>query len=155
MRAVIQRVSRARVTVADGRVAGEIGVGLLALIGVARDDADEDARWLADKIARLRVFNDEDGRMSLGLAEVGGSVLAVSQFTLIADTRRGRRPDFSGAARPDEGRLLFDAVVGWLRAAGVPVATGEFGTHMAVDITNDGPVTVILDSADRSRPRRG
>jgi len=145
MRAVVQRVREARVRV-DGRVVGQIGPGLLALIGIARDDGPEDVAYLASKIRDLRIFDDADGKMNLALADAGGSILAVSQFTLYGDVRRGRRPSFDRAAGADVGRLLFDALVLELRSTGLPVATGVFQAHMDVELVNDGPVTILLDS---------
>lgn len=145
MRAVVQRVSSAKVEV-EGEVAGSIGLGFLALVGVARDDTDDDARAIAMKIAGLRVFNDESGAMNLGLADVGGAVLAVSQFTLYGDARKGRRPSFVDAAPGDAARPLFDRVVDLLRRDGLEVATGVFGATMHVGSTNEGPVTILLDS---------
>ena len=145
MRAVIQRVSRARVIVGEQPV-GEIGAGLLALIGVAGDDGPADVAYVAGKIRDLRVFEDDQGKMNRSLADVGGSVLAVSQFTLYGDSRKGRRPSFDRAAPAEAGRVLFDAVVAELRAAGVTVETGTYRAHMQVELVNDGPVTILLDS---------
>ncbi|MCX6552495.1 MAG: D-aminoacyl-tRNA deacylase [Acidobacteria bacterium] len=145
MRAVIQRVREARVRV-DGAVVGEIGCGLLALIGVANDDGPADVSYLAAKIRDLRVFDDEQGKMNLGLTDVGGAVLAVSQITLYGDCRRGRRPSFDRASAAEPGRVLFDAVVCELRDNGVRVDTGTYQAHMAVELVNDGPVTILLDS---------
>ena len=145
MRAVIQRVSRARVLV-GGETVGEIGPGLLALIGVAADDGPADVAHVAAKIRELRVFEDDEGKMNLALADAGGSVLAVSQFTLYGDTRKGRRPSFDRAASAEAGRALFDAVVARLRDAGVTVETGTYRAHMQVDLVNDGPVTILIDS---------
>ena len=145
MRAVIQRVLAARVRVA-GTVVGEIGPGLLALIGVGRDDGPEDVKWLASKIVELRVFEDEAGKMNRALAKTGGSVLAVSQFTLYGDCRRGRRPSFDAAAPAEAGRIIFEDVVREMRAAGARVETGTYQAHMLVDLENDGPVTILLDS---------
>jgi D-tyrosyl-tRNA(Tyr) deacylase len=145
MRAVIQRVSRARGVVGD-RTVGDIGLGLLALIGAARDDGPADVAYVAAKIRDLRIFEDDQGRMNRSLAEAGGSVLAVSQFTLYGDVRKGRRPSFDGAAPADAGRTLFDGVVADLRAAGVPVETGTYRAHMQVELVNDGPVTILIDS---------
>ena len=145
MRAVVQRVSSAKVEVA-GSVAGAIGAGLLALVGVARDDTDDDARAMASKIAGLRVFNDDDGAMNRALADVGGAVLAVSQFTLYGDARKGRRPSFVEAAPGEAARPLFDRVVDLLRREGLTVETGVFGATMHVELTNEGPVTILLDS---------
>ena len=145
MRTVIQRVSRARVLVGED-IVGEIGAGLLALIGVAGDDGPADVAYVAGKIRGLRIFDDEQGKMNRCVAEVGGSVLAVSQFTLYGDTRKGRRPSFDRAAPADAGRVLFDAVVAELRAAGLAVQTGTYRAHMRVDLVNDGPVTILVDS---------
>jgi D-tyrosyl-tRNA(Tyr) deacylase len=145
MRAVVQRVREARVRVGDG-VVGEIGTGLLALIGVARDDGPGDVAYIAARIRDLRVFEDADGKMNLALSEVGGAILAVSQITLYGDCRKGRRPSFDRAAGSDAGRLLFDAVVGELRAGGSRVETGTYQAHMLVESVNDGPVTILLDS---------
>jgi D-tyrosyl-tRNA(Tyr) deacylase len=145
MRAVVQRVTAASVRVGD-RVVGEIGAGLVALVGVARDDEARDAEFIATKIAGLRLFDDQDGVMNLALAEVGGAVLAVSQFTLYGDARHGRRPSFIAAAPGEQARPLFDLVVQRLRDVGVHTQTGTFGAEMHVTLTNDGPVTVLLDS---------
>src|SRR5579862_6758097 len=145
MRAVVQRVRSASVSV-DGRIAGEIGVGFLALIGVARDDSAPDAVYIAAKIAGLRIFDDGAGDMNLGLTDVGGAVLAVSQFTLYGDARRGRRPSFIDAAAGEQARPLFDDVVARLRRDGLTVETGVFGADMSVNLINDGPVTILLDS---------
>jgi D-aminoacyl-tRNA deacylase len=140
MRVVVQRVRRAAVRV-SGEVTGEIGVGLFALVGVGRRSTDEDARWLAAKTEALRVFPDEAGLMNRSVAEVGGGVLAVSQFTLYGDVRRGRRPSFIGAAEPGEGDRLYGV---YCDALTVPVATGVFGAHMEIDLLCDGPVTILL-----------
>ena len=148
MRTVIQRVSRARVLVGED-IVGEIGAGLLALIGVAGDDGPADVAYVAGKIRDLRIFDDEQGKMNRCVAEVGGSVLAVSQFTLYGDTRKGRRPSFDRAAPADAGRVLFDAVVTELRAAGLAVHTGTYRAHMRVDLVNDGPVTILMDTKER------
>lgn len=150
MRAVLQRVRYARVEV-DDRTVGSIGPGILALVGVERGDGDADAVRVAAKIRELRLFDDDGGadgraRMNRSVTDVGGSVLVVSQFTLAADCRRGRRPSFDGAAPPDEARRLYEAVVADLRGAGVPVATGEFQAAMRVTLENDGPVTFVLES---------
>jgi D-aminoacyl-tRNA deacylase len=145
MRAVIQRVSRAEVRV-DGVVTGEVGRGLVALLGVARGDGDDDARIIADKIAGLRVFEDEAGKMNLAAGEVGGAVLVVSQFTLLGDARKGNRPSFIDAAPPEEANRLYEAVCRLLGEKGLPVATGVFRARMEVVLTNDGPVTILLDS---------
>ena len=145
MRAVIQRVMRGSVTV-DGRIEGAIERGLLALVGVAVDDADADADSLAHKIAGLRVFDDGAGAMNLALAEIGGAVLVVSQFTLLGDVRKGRRPSFIAAARGELAERLYERVAARLRDAGLHVETGVFGADMAVELVNDGPVTILLDT---------
>jgi D-tyrosyl-tRNA(Tyr) deacylase len=145
MRAVVQRVSRAQVLV-EGEVTGQIGLGLLVLLGVGRDDAADDAVYLAQKIAGLRVFEDDQGKMNLNVQEVGGSVLAVSQFTLYGDVRRGKRPSFDAAAPPEKARQLYEFFVEQLRAAGVRCQTGRFQATMKVALTNEGPVTILLDS---------
>lgn len=146
MRAVVQRVASARVRVGD-RVTGEIGAGLLVLVGIARDDGTADAEYLARKIVEMRVFESIDGKpMDRSVADVGGGILVVSQFTLYGDMRKGRRPSFDEAARPDEARARYEEFVRELRAAHTPVATGEFQAMMQVDLVNDGPVTVLLDS---------
>jgi D-tyrosyl-tRNA(Tyr) deacylase len=142
---LVQRVEEAAVSV-DGEVVGAIGAGFLALVGVAPGDTRETARRLAAKTARLRVFDDQAGLMNLSLADVGGEVLAVSQFTLYADTRRGNRPSFTDAAPPQQGEGLYQAYVEELRAEGVHVATGAFGAHMRVSLVNDGPVTILLEA---------
>ena len=145
MRAVVQRVTRARVVI-EGETVGEIGRGLLVLLGVTHSDTAEVAAWLADKIVGLRVFNDADGKMNLSVADVGGGVLVVSQFTLYGDCQKGRRPSFIDAARPEVAIPLYEAFVNGVRALGVPAATGRFGAMMQVELVNDGPVTLILDS---------
>ena len=145
MRAVVQRVTASSVTV-DGTVIGQIGKGLNVLLGVGDEDTEQDARYVADKILGLRCFNDDDGKFDLSLLDVGGSVLAISQFTLFGDCRKGRRPSFTGAARPETAVPLYEAVVKRLRDKGVTVETGEFGAHMDVRIENDGPVTLLIDS---------
>ncbi len=147
MRAVVQRVSRARVTV-SGETVGEIGKGQLALVGVTHDDTVADARALAAKMAGLRIFADQAGRMNLSVGDVGGEVLVVSQFTLYGNVRKGRRPSFVGAARPEQAQLLVDEVVTELEGRGVPVATGKFGAMMEVSLLNQGPVTVIIETRD-------
>jgi D-tyrosyl-tRNA(Tyr) deacylase len=144
MRVLLQRVSHASVTVGCERVA-EIERGFLALVGVGHDDTPEVAARLAAKTAKLRVFEDGAGLMNLALGDVGGAVLAVSQFTLYADTRKGNRPSFTDAAPPDVGEAVYGAYVEALRAADVPVQTGIFGAHMHVDLVNDGPVTILLE----------
>lgn len=145
MRAVIQRVSRASVVV-DGRIEGQIGAGLLVLLGVAKGDGAPDVQYMVEKIATLRVFGDPQGKMNLSLGEVGGAVLIVSQFTLVGDTDKGRRPGFDKAAPPDTARTLYDQVVDGLKGRGLRVETGLFGARMQVSLENDGPVTFILDS---------
>ncbi len=145
MRAVVERVSRASVTV-EGRVAGEIGAGLLVLLGVSRTDNPGAAANLAEKIANLRIFSDEAGKMNLSLLDTGGSALVVSQFTLYGDTRGGRRPSYIQAAPPEEAGRLYEEFVRAIRAIGVTVETGVFQAHMQVEMVNDGPVTILLDS---------
>ncbi len=145
MRVLLQRVSRAAVAV-DGAQTGAVGRGFLALVGVTHEDDAAAARRLAAKTARLRVFADRAGLMNLALGDVGGAVLAVSQFTLYADTRRGNRPGFTDAAPPGQGEAVYEAYVEGLRAEGVPVATGVFGAHMQVELVNDGPVTILLEA---------
>lgn len=146
MRAVIQRVSEASVTVA-GQVVGQIGRGLLVLLGVGHADGPGEAQQLAAKIAAMRIFPDDDGRFNRSVLDVGGAVLVVSQFTLYADTRRGRRPGFSDAAPPELAAPLVDTFADALRAQGLEVALGRFGAHMQVALVNDGPVTIMLDTA--------
>jgi D-tyrosyl-tRNA(Tyr) deacylase len=145
MRAVVQRVSSARVEVA-GRTAGEIGPGLLALLGVARDDGNEDADYLAEKILNLRIFNDAEGRMNRSLSDAGGALLVVSQFTLYGDVRRGRRPSYIDAADPEKANTLYEYFVARARARVTRVETGVFQAMMQVSLINDGPVTILLDS---------
>ena len=153
MRAVIQRVSRASVSV-GGETIASIGAGLLVLAAVGKDDADADADYLVDKIVNLRVFPDDAGRFDRSALDAGASLLVVSQFTLYGDTRKGRRPSFTDAAPPTEAQARFAGLVERFRAAGLPVQTGRFQEMMDVELVNDGPVTLILDSADRLRPRR-
>jgi len=145
MRAVIQRVSRAKVSV-DGETIGAIGAGLLVLLGVAKDDIEADAAYLADKTAGLRILEDADGKMNRSVEGAGSEILVVSQFTLYADVRRGRRPSFDAAAGPDLAVALYQRYVALLRAKGLTVATGKFRATMSVELTNDGPVTILLDS---------
>ena len=154
MRALIQRVSEASVEV-DGAVVGAIGQGLVVLLGVAVDDSAETANKLADKVAGLRIFSDQEGKFNESVIDVGGQVLVVSQFTLLADTRKGKRPSFLDAAAPDVATELVSAFSDRLRSQGLHVETARFGAHMHVALINDGPVTIILDSADWLRPRRG
>ncbi|MBA3945630.1 MAG: D-tyrosyl-tRNA(Tyr) deacylase [Herpetosiphonaceae bacterium] len=154
MRAVVQRVSEARVVV-DDAVVGAIGPGLLVLLGVAEGDDLAIGLALADKIAQLRIFNDADGKFNLSVIDTGGSALVVSQFTLLADTRKGRRPSFVHAAHPNVAEPLIEQVCAHLHTQHhLTVATGRFGAHMLVHLVNDGPVTITLDSADHERPRR-
>jgi D-tyrosyl-tRNA(Tyr) deacylase len=145
MRAVVQRVRRARVAVRSG-IAGEIGAGLLVFLGVANDDGPADVQYIAAKIRDLRVFEDGEGRMNRSVVDTGGAVLVVSQFTLQADCRKGRRPSFDGAAPPALASALYEEVIRVLRDGGLTVATGVFQAHMEVDLLNDGPVTMLLDS---------
>ena len=147
MRAVVQRVSRARVTV-DAEETGVIGPGLLVFVGAAHGDDSEDADALADKVLGLRIFADDEGRMNRDVVEAAGGILVVSQFTLLADARKGRRPSFVGAAAPEVAEPLVVAVVERIAAAGVPVATGRFGARMMVELVNDGPVTIVLEVRD-------
>jgi D-aminoacyl-tRNA deacylase len=152
MLAVVQRVSRACVRV-GGEVEGEIGPGILVLLGVRQGDAADDAAWLAAKCASLRIFPDGEGKMNLGLEEVGGSMLVVSQFTLLGDCERGRRPSFIEAAPPDEANRLYQRFVQEVRGLGLPVATGVFQAMMEVELVNDGPVTLLVDSGPWKRRR--
>jgi D-tyrosyl-tRNA(Tyr) deacylase len=145
MRAVVERVSRAKVTV-NGWISGEIGMGLLVLLGVGQEDTDSDANYLAEKIAGLRIFEDHDGKMNRSVQEVGGSVLAVSQFTLYGDVRRGKRPSFDAAAPPEHARRLYELFVERIGEAGLRCETGRFQEMMQVELVNDGPVTILLDS---------
>jgi D-aminoacyl-tRNA deacylase len=144
MRIVLQRVSRARVTV-EGRITGEIGAGLLLLVGFTHGDGDETLGWMAEKVAGLRVFADDEGKMNRSVVEAGGAALVVSQFTLYGDARKGRRPSFVDAARPDTAIPLYERFVDALRGTGLRVETGEFGAMMDVELVNDGPVTLILE----------
>jgi D-tyrosyl-tRNA(Tyr) deacylase len=145
MRAVVQRVSRAHVTV-DGEITGQIGLGLLVLLGVGRDDTEADATYLAEKIAGLRIFEDDEGKMNRSVQDAGGSVLAVSQFTLYGDVRRGKRPSFDAAAPPEKARQLYEFFVERIRGAGLRCETGRFQAMMEVELVNEGPVTILLDS---------
>ena len=145
MRAVVQRVSSSRVTV-DERVTGEVKKGLLVLLGVTHDDTSKDVDYMVDKVTNLRIFEDENDKMNLSLKDIEGEVMAVSQVTLYGDARKGRRPSFSDAARPDVANPLYEEFVEKLRAQGITVGTGEFGAHMMVELTNDGPVTILLES---------
>jgi D-aminoacyl-tRNA deacylase len=149
MKAVIQRATRASVEV-NGQVVGRIDAGLLVLLGVAKGDGETDGRYLVEKIRTLRIFADEQGKMNRSLADIGGSVLLVSQFTLLGQTTNGRRPSFDGAAPPDEAKRLYEQVVTGLRDHGTHVETGVFAAHMQVELRNDGPVTFVLDSRGAS-----
>ena len=148
MRAVLQRVSRASVTV-DGQVVGQIDRGLVVLLGVEQEDTDADAQQLADKTIQLRIFDDAEGKMNLSLAETGGAMLVVSQFTLLGDCRKGRRPSFIQAAPPELAERLYETFVAAVGVQGIRVATGKFRAMMQVELVNDGPVTILLDSRKR------
>lgn len=145
MRALLQRVTRAAVRV-DGEEVGAIGPGLLVLLGVARGDSGEEATWMADKVSGLRIFEDDEGKMNLSIEDVGGAVLAVSQFTLLGDCRKGKRPSFVEAAPPEIAETLYEAFVARLRSNGIATETGRFRAHMKVSLVNDGPVTLVLES---------
>src|SRR6266700_7799806 len=145
MRAVVQRVSRAKVTVNE-RTSGEIGLGLLVLLGVGQEDTETDANYLAEKITGLRIFEDQDGKMNRSVQDAGGSILAVSQFTLYGDVRRGKRPSFDVAAAPEHARRLYEFFVERIRSAGLCCETGRFQEMMQVELVNQGPVTILLDS---------
>jgi len=146
MRAVVQRVSRAQVAVSE-KIVGNIGRGLVVLLGVAQADSEADAEYLADKIVGLRVFEDENGKMNLDAASIGGQILVVSQFTLYGDVRRGKRPSFDAAASPERARELYEYFVERIRATGIPCETGRFQEMMQVELVNEGPVTILLDSS--------
>ena len=154
MKALVQRVSEASVTV-DEETVGEIGPGFVVLVGVSRDDTEQDADYVVNKVVNLRVFADEEGKFNLSAMDVGADLLLISQFTLHADTRKGRRPSFVQAAPPDMAASLFDVTVQKFRDTGLRVETGVFQAYMMVSLTNDGPVTIMIDSADKERPRRG
>ena len=154
MRALIQRVARAAVVVDEVEV-GRTGKGLVVLLGISRDDSEEDARYLVEKVINLRIFPDQQNRFNCSALDTGAELLIISQFTLYADTRRGRRPVFTQAAQPEEAESLYGATVEFFKASGLRVETGHFREHMLVDIQNDGPVSLMIDSADRLRPRRG
>ncbi|MDP7588152.1 MAG: D-tyrosyl-tRNA(Tyr) deacylase [SAR202 cluster bacterium] len=153
MRALVQRVTKASVSIEDN-TAGEIGGGLVVFLGVAKEDDEADAQYLVEKIANLRIFADDENRFYFSAVDMGAELLVVSQFTLYADTRKGRRPDFNQAASAEDAKRLYEHAVGLFREAGLTVATGVFQEHMLVSLENDGPVTLMLDSADRQRPRR-
>jgi len=150
LKALLQRVIKASVTV-GGEVVGEIGPGLVILIGVARDDTDKDATYLADKIVNMRIFADKASKFNLSALETGAEILIISQFTLLADSRKGRRPSFEAAAPPETAELLVNFFTGHLRSTGLKVETGRFQQHMLVEIWNDGPVTIAMDSRDKIR----
>ena len=154
MRALVQRVTKASVTVADETV-GEIGVGLAILLGVSKGDREIDASYLVNKISNLRIFTDTENRFNLSAIDIQADILVVSQFTLYADTRKGRRPDFNQAASAEEAVYLYEHTTQLFRDSGLTVATGRFQQHMQVTLQNDGPVTLILDSTDRQKQRRG
>ncbi len=154
MRALLQRVVEASVDV-DGQEVGRIGPGLLVLLGVSKEDEEADAQYLVEKLVNLRIFSDQQNHFNLSALDVGAEILLVSQFTLYADTRKGRRPDFTKAAQPQDAQRLYEHAADLLQRQGVKVATGRFGEHMQVRLQNDGPVTILLDSADRQRSRRG
>lgn len=154
MKAVVQRVTRSAVSV-DDRTIGAIGKGLLVLLGVARKDTQNESRYLADKIVNLRIFEDEQGKMNRSLSDVGGAMLVVSQFTLLGDTRKGRRPSFTRAAAPEAADRLYRYFVDRCRTAGIAVETGQFQAHMAVSLVNDGPVTLIVESPPPHRTSTG
>ncbi|MBN2076677.1 MAG: D-tyrosyl-tRNA(Tyr) deacylase [Dehalococcoidales bacterium] len=153
MKVLLQRVTDASVTV-DGEVVGSIGQGLVAFVGVAEGDFETDIDYLVPKMKGLRIFPDEEGRFNISVADIGGELLVISQFTLLADTRKGKRPSFTGAASPEQAELLFEKFVEKTRATGLRVETGRFQQYMQVEIHNDGPVTIMLDSRDRLRSRR-
>ncbi len=153
MKLVIQRVTRAKVT-SGGETLGEIGEGLMILCGVLEGDGPEDVQWLADKTAKLRIFTDGEDKLNLSVEDIGGGILVVSQFTLGGDCRKGNRPSFIRAAKPPLSEDLYEAYVAALREKGIPVATGRFGAHMEIDLCASGPVTILLDSEDRAKPRR-
>lgn len=146
MRAVIQRVSRASVTV-DSEITGEINAGLLVLLGIHKDDGEAEIKWLADKVINLRIFEDDDGKMNLSLLDTGGAMLVVSQFTLYGDCRKGRRPGYSSAAPPKSAEDLYQHFIDAVKQKNIPTASGRFQAHMDVELVNDGPVTLLLDSS--------
>ncbi len=152
MKAVLQRVTHARVTI-DGEVSGEIGTGLLILLGVGPDDTEAHAQYLARKCVGMRIFSDADDKMNLSLADVSGKILAVSQFTLFADCRKGKRPNFTGAAKPDQANALYEYFVQCCRELGAETQTGAFGADMQVELVNDGPVTILLDTDEMMRKK--
>lgn len=145
MKAVVQRVSQASVTI-DGEVVGEIGPGLMVLLGVAEGDSEREVRWMAEKLVGLRIFEDDQGKMNRSLLDMGGAMLVVSQFTLLGDCRKGKRPSFVGAAAPEVANSLYEQFVARVGEAGVPTATGRFRTEMKVALVNEGPVTILVES---------
>ena len=153
MRALLQRVSRASVTIGGDEV-GSIGAGLLVLLGVATEDNEDDLRYLVERALNLRIFPGDDNRFDRSALDIEADILVVSQFTLYANTRRGRRPDFTSAAAPDTAERLYQLALERFRESGLNIASGRFGEYMSVDLVNDGPVTLMLDSVDRLRPRR-
>jgi len=153
LRALVQRVSDASVSI-DEEVVGSIGPGLVVLVGVSHDDGEEEARHIVDKVANLRIFNDDEGRINRSALDIGAEFLIVSQFTLYGDTRKGRRPSFVDAAPPDHAEAVFQRTVEIFRETGLTVETGRFQAYMMVSIRNDGPFTIMLDTDDRRRPRR-
>ena len=153
MRALLQRVGTAHVSV-DGETIGRIGLGFVVLVGVGRDDSEQDAEYIVGKTVNLRVFPDDEGKFNRSALDIGAELLVISQFTLHADTRRGRRPGFTDAAPPDVAERLFDHTVQLFEASGLNVETGKFQAHMMVSLENDGPVTIMIDSSDKDRPRR-
>ena len=154
MRALIQRVSEASVTI-DDEMVGSVGSGLVILLGVARDDTEEDARYIVNKTVNLRIFADDEGRFNRSALDVGAELLVISQFTLHADTRKGRRPSFTNAAPPEVAEALFNHTLEMFNEWDLRVEEGRFQAHMLVSIYNDGPVTIMIDSSDKDRPRRG
>jgi D-tyrosyl-tRNA(Tyr) deacylase len=150
MLACVQRVSKASVAV-EGVVVGRVGQGMLVLLGVAQEDDQSDVRWMADKLVHLRIFSDDEGKMNRSLLDVGGEMLLVSQFTLLGDCQKGRRPSFVGAAQPDKAEALYEALAAHVRSAGVAIQTGVFRATMQVALLNDGPVTLLLDSREREK----
>ncbi len=153
MKLVIQRVSRAKVT-SEGETLGEIGQGLMVLCGVMEGDTAEDAKWLAEKTEKLRIFTDAEDKLNLSVKDIGGGVLVVSNFTLGGDCRKGNRPSFIAAAKQPLSEDLYEEYVRLLRLSGLPVETGRFGAHMEIEMTAAGPITILMDSSDRSKPRR-
>ena len=154
MRALVQRVARASVAVEED-VVGQIKKGVVVFLGIGQDDGEEDARYVVEKVVNLRIFDDESGRFNISALETAAHLLLISQFTLYADVRKGRRPSFTDAAPPEEAEYLYERTISLFRETGLRVETGRFQQRMMVDVQNDGPVTIMVDSADRHRPRRG